>query len=270
MKKIVFFIAIVLICGICLSSCNSTNNDLTQGNTGEQTKVHESDKIEVKEIFLSKSELCLGLGESSILIATKSPSNAPGELIWSSQNPEIASVDNSGNVTGVTEGETVIKVEADNGIVAVCNVTVKQKTGSITGNITYKYNNYVGNKPDTGADVLLISAKVTSIPDQVVVGMYIGIDENDGIYVTNVDGTGTYTLENIPVGEYYIVVVSANTSNFSRGSWYDWGLEVYNMLSDEGKKSADIFAQTNKVESSKITIEENKTITFSYDFGVSS
>ena len=122
MKKISFIMVIVLVCGICLSACNASGNEPTEDANLEQPTTQESSKIEVKDIFLSKAELSLGLGESSTLIATKSPGNAPSELVWSSQNPEIASVDNNGTVMGVAEGDTVIKVEADNGIIAVCNV----------------------------------------------------------------------------------------------------------------------------------------------------
>lgn len=270
MKKISFIMIIVLVCGICLSACNASGNEPTEDANLEQPTTQESSKIEVKDIFLSKAELSLGIGESSTLIATKSPGNAPSELVWSSQNPAIASVDNNGTVTGVAEGDTVIKVEADNGIIAVCNVTIKQKTGAVTGNITYKYNDYVGNKPDTGAVVYLIATNTTSLPDTVAGFFYNDKDDNDGIYTTKVDGTGTYTFENIPIGEYYIIVGSYNVSNFSRGSGLDFGYEVYKMFSANGQELANLQAQTGKVTSSKITITADKTVTFSHDFGVSS
>jgi len=241
-------------------SSNPTNNV----NPGQQTEK----KPEINNIFLSKSELTLGIGETANLIATVSPGNVEMTLTWSSSDDSIAEVNNQGEVTAKSEGDAVIKVEAPNGVLAVCNVTVKIKTGSISGNVTYKYNNYVGNKPDTGTVVFLISKKVTSLPDSMGYGWTRDVDDYEGVYATEVDGSGNYILNDIPVGEYYIVLISENTNTGKQnaGAMY-WG-PVYNMFSEEGKERADSQAFMSKIEYESVTISEGKTTSFSHDFGI--
>ena len=221
---------------------------------------------EVNNIFLSKSELTLGIGETTSLIATVSPGNVETTLTWSSSDSSIAEVDDQGRVTAKAEGDAVIKVEAPNGVLSVCNVTVKIKTGSVTGTVTYKYNDYVGNKPDTDAKVLLISKSVTSLPDSVALGLISSLP--DGCYGTKVDGSGKYQFDNIPVGDYYIVIISKNTNSGSENGSLYWGFSVYNMFSKDAQETANNTCWLHKIKSTSITVKEGQTSTFSHDFGI--
>ena len=276
------FSAILALCLVLalFVACDSSDssdptNNVNQGQQSEKENEKETEKEtekkpEVNNIFLSKSELTLGVGETFHLIATVSPGNVETTLTWSSSDDSIAEVSDQGEVTAKSEGDAVIKVEAPNGVLAVCNVTVKIKTGSISGNVTYKYNNYVGNKPDTGTVVFLISKGVTSLPDSMGSGSTWEVDdcECEGVYATEVDGSGNYILNDIPVGEYYIVLISKNTNTGKQnaGAMY-WG-PVYNMFSDEGKERADSQAFLSKIEYESVTISEGKTTSFSHDFGI--
>ena len=58
------------------------------------------------------------------LHATLQPSDANPTLTWESGNTDIARVDQSGNVTGVSPGTTTITATSDNGLTASCTVTV--------------------------------------------------------------------------------------------------------------------------------------------------
>ena len=278
MKKFLPCLAIVLFFCMCFVSCDTLSNigiydeNQTPSNSENQTQSNSENqtqsKIEVNNIILSKSEILLGIGETASLIATISPSNAKNTLTWSSSNSEVASVDNNGIITAISGGNAVIKVEADNGILAVCNVEVRIKTGSVTGNVTYKYNNYVGNKPDTNSTVFLISKNVTSLPDSMAWGWTFGLENYDGVYATEVDGSGNYIFNNIPVGDYYIVIISENTnSGFSSGKIF-WGASVYNMFSEEAKENADSTCRMHKIKSSSVKVQDEKTTTFSHDFGI--
>lgn len=281
MKRTCSIIIVILILCICFTSCDASNDSQiheTQNNEAQTESKHEEQttekeeqtlaKIEVNNIFLSKSELTLGVGETASLIATISPSNAENTLTWSSSNDDVASVDDNGTISAKSAGDVVIKVEADNGILAVCTVTVKVKTGSVTGNVTYKYNNYVGNKPDTGTEVILVSTSITSLPDHIAAVVKMN-SLPEGCFYTKVDGSGNYTINNVPVGEYYIVLLSANT-NENRNSvsgYLSWG-KVYGMFSKEGQESALVMARIYKTRTSKITVYEDQTTTYSYDFGI--
>ena len=250
-------------------ACDSSDssNPAYNVNQGQQTEKETEKSPEVNNIFLSKSELTLGTGETANLIATIFPGNVETTLTWSSSDDSIAEVSNQGKVTAKSEGDAVIKVEAPNGVLAVCNVTVKIKTGKVTGTVTYKYNNYVGNKADTGALVILVSKSVTSLPDSLGLGLISGLPE--GCYGKKVDGSGNYTFDNVPIGEYYLIIVSKNTNeNMDRVTGYgSWG-GAYSLFSDKGKENALLNAKVYKTRTTSITVSDGQTTTYSYDFGI--
>lgn len=79
----------------------------------------------VTGISLNKQVLNLRVSQSEKLIASITPESAAGQkLTWRSSNPEIASVDDTGNVTAWALGTALITVTAQNGLAAECSVTV--------------------------------------------------------------------------------------------------------------------------------------------------
>ena len=85
--------------------------------------------ISVESVSLDVQQLELNIGETYTLQATVLPENATDKGIkWSSDDSEIATVDESGLVTAVSLGETVITVITDDGSkTASCMLTVSQK-----------------------------------------------------------------------------------------------------------------------------------------------
>jgi len=83
-------------------------------------------------------------------------------------------------------------------IVVLFSIVSCSKPGSINGNVFWKYNDYVGNKPDSGATITIYS-----------------LDENpkDSVYTTTTDINGNYKIENIAPGEYFFVANSKNTKS---------------------------------------------------------
>ena len=68
-------------------------------------------KKEVTGVMLNKSSLNLGVGGSEVLSATVLPADATNKQVtWLSSTPSIATVSQSGVVTGVKEGTTQISV----------------------------------------------------------------------------------------------------------------------------------------------------------------
>lgn len=93
----------------------------------------EEDLISVTYLTLNKNNMTLLVTESETLIATITPTTATlKELVWSSSNPSIAKVDENGEVTGISMGETVITCSTADGsnLKATCNVTVKPTTAT--------------------------------------------------------------------------------------------------------------------------------------------
>lgn len=76
-------------------------------------------------------------------------------------------------------------------------VSCKPKYGSVTGNVFWKYNDFVGNKPDAGATVNIISKKDTSI--------YRYID-------AKCDIDGNFNFEQLEIGEYLLIISSKNVT----------------------------------------------------------
>lgn len=81
--------------------------------------------ISVKSITLDKTTLTLEAGCTEYVYATILPLEANNWFAhWWSENPQIASVDKDGNITGVSEGATIIYAMAGMQV-ATCEVTVK-------------------------------------------------------------------------------------------------------------------------------------------------
>ncbi len=79
----------------------------------------------------------LYVGEKYKLTARVYPSGAETGLLWRSSNSSVASVSSSGNITGNMKGTAVITVTTTEGnCSAQCQVTVKEKPGDGTGDIT--------------------------------------------------------------------------------------------------------------------------------------
>lgn len=83
-------------------------------------------------------------------------------------------------------------------LLVVLFASCKPKVGSVSGNVFWKYNKYVGNKPDAGSSVELFSDKDTTLR-----------------FTAKADVAGNFKIENVPVGNYLLLVVSENTNDQS-------------------------------------------------------
>ena len=88
----------------------------------------EPEEIKVESIALNIQDITLEVGETTTLQATITPDNATNKNIsWSSENENIASVDDNGEVTAQGAGETTIIVTTEDGKkTATCIVTVTE------------------------------------------------------------------------------------------------------------------------------------------------
>lgn len=90
-------------------------------------KVHVSNTTHlVKEIELNETELTLAVGETFQLTAAIKPSYANNKnVVWSSKNEQVATVNETGLVTAIAGGGTRIFASSeDGGAVSVCNLRV--------------------------------------------------------------------------------------------------------------------------------------------------
>ena len=119
--------------------------------------------ISVTGVTLNKTALNLVTGASESLIATISPSNATNKnMEWTSSNTNVATVDTTGKVIGVSSGSATITVKTKDGAkVATCNVTVKNPVISanenkLIGEDRYKTAIKVSNRGWSKSDNVVI------------------------------------------------------------------------------------------------------------------
>lgn len=126
-----------------------------------------NDNVVATGIALNKTSLSIDINETYQLVATLKPANTTvRKLIWTSSNEKVATVDQNGLVTGITNGEATIMVTSSDGkAIAKSIVTVKKaatptpkpsttKVTSVSLGIANQTSKYVG-------DQLQLSAVVT-------------------------------------------------------------------------------------------------------------
>ncbi len=96
--------------------------------------VKQADK-HVTSISLSSDSLTMDVGGKAVLTATLQPSDASvREVGWTSDNSNVVTVDQNGNVKAVSPGKAKITATSvDGGHKAVCNVTVWEADILVTG-----------------------------------------------------------------------------------------------------------------------------------------
>ena len=101
------------------------------------------DDVDVTGISLNKPSTSIEEGKTETLTATISPAEATDKSVtWTSSDPSVATVDESGVVTAVAVGNATITAEASNGLTATCTVTVTaavQLSSLNAGGATIKY-----------------------------------------------------------------------------------------------------------------------------------
>ena len=81
--------------------------------------------IPVETITFDQASITIEEGQTARILFTITPTNATEKLVWSSGDYAVASVDNTGLVTAVREGQTMIKAaNTDGSKFSMCQVTV--------------------------------------------------------------------------------------------------------------------------------------------------
>ena len=90
----------------------------------EQASEIETKPIEASAIYTANT-MSINIGETVQLPAIFEPENTSYKTVrWYSANPNIANVNESGLVTGVSDGTTIIYLETLNGLKTGCTLTV--------------------------------------------------------------------------------------------------------------------------------------------------
>ena len=157
----------------------------------------DNDKVLVEAITISPSNISLKAGEKRTLSKSCTPSNASRQSVsWHSTDSDIASVDNQGTVTGVSEGTTEIYcVSEDGGNIESnrCTVEVTANSDITATKIPNKAMKYVPysymlqNSSQLSRNTSNYQLKSGSLPE----GMDI---KSDGELYGVPEQTGTFTF----------------------------------------------------------------------------
>lgn len=180
-------------------------------------------KNAVEGVSLNKTTLTLEIGQSDVLVASIVPTDAEiTSCTWTSSNPTIVNVDNSGIVTAIASGTAVVKVSTvDGNKEASCVVTVNKKVVSVTQVSLNKNSSAL----QVGETEQLIATVIPSNADDVRLNW---VSSNTSI--ATVSSTGLVTA--VSAGNVVIDVISV----------------------DGNKKATCNFTITNKV------VEKNKEL----------
>lgn len=141
----------------------------------------------------------------------------------------------------------------------------KEHTGTMSGLISWKYNNFVGNRGDTGAKIFAVNLETHEATDSL-------IDMNapqgtNGIWISTADGNGNYKIDKIPCGNYAVFIVSNNTNgNYPEYKTLDSVISQKEWITIETINNK-AFIRSVKYYNN-IQINENEETTLSYDFGL--
>lgn len=145
----------------------------------------------VSGVTLNQNSLNLKPGDTATLVATVAPDDADDKTVtWASDNPEVATVSQSGVVTAVAEGDTSATISATVGsFTATCTVTVAK------ANLTIENPNLTLTPVALGTDLPVLPATILakSAAGDVVECNVTWIDTSN--YDKNV--AGTYVINGV-------------------------------------------------------------------------
>jgi hypothetical protein len=161
--------------------------------------------------------------------------------------------------------------------------------GSVSGVITWQYNEYVGTKGDSEANVALFPSPMrVKVDDSDVPALSLAVgtgspnadlQQKYGMVVGRCDGNGDITLDNVPAGHYAALIVSAKTRRDFNEPLMDVEIQLLSWIfaDDQGRDDfiGNIAARTNLMSGillqkwafEFVTVTPGETAHFSHDFG---
>lgn len=183
----------------------------TDDGLADEKAIIQSWATEVTDITLNQSAITISGATTSQLVATTTP--AGGMVTWSSSNPSVANVSNSGLVTGVSNG-TVTITASSGGKRATCTATVtgfatltgisavytQTRTIYDTDNLSDLVNDLVVTASyDNGTTATLTDSQYTlsgilEEGNSTIVASYGGFTASFAVRVSHLDTTLIYSL----------------------------------------------------------------------------
>ncbi|AJG98877.1 hypothetical protein LF65_02291 [Clostridium beijerinckii] len=191
--------------GVCTITATTTDGS----NLSASCTVNVTNPI-VPTITLNKTSDSLVIEQTDNLVATTTPAGV--QVTWKSSDESVATVDSTGKVTALKEGQAVITATTADGLTATCAVTVTPKTAEPTNpdpdptdsedivNIAHAKGDNTNN---AGGDVTIIfhgaaDTTLSVVKTADVKEVWVGDNFTYTIVVTN---TGTKTAKAVIVND---------------------------------------------------------------------
>ena len=213
--------------------------------------------FELPNISLNKQELIMDIGDTETLSATVIPEKPDKyyHINWLSSNPDVASVDDEGNVTANSKGKTEIAAFVTPDKKALCEVTVIPKATSIKINktlTTLERGTTIGLKviitpSDARNDVTWQSddPSIAIVDDQgIVTGISVGTTL---IKATTNDGTNlmAFCIVNVTPKQVKSIIIDKDEMTLERGESAQLSVTVYPQDADDS--SVEWSSENNEV-----------------------
>ena len=177
----------------------------------EHEKLTTTCEVTVKDIPLSglkitPSETRLKIGQITTLKVSYEPVTVTQKAVrWSTNNATIVSVDENGNIKGITKGQAIITVtsKADESITATCHVTVDSATATDDS----VFANIVVAPTPFDSQIRIINNKLC--------GVYALFNAQGVVIISGAleNAETTINTTTLPTGMYFLHLASRNGAN---------------------------------------------------------
>ena len=187
------------------------------GTLSHTLTVKQAGRIAVTSIELDKTSLSLVVGDEVTLGATVKPDDATNKaVVWSSSDDGVATVDDSGKVSALKEGNAIITAMAE-GKKATCSVSVESRVPTL--NTTSNTTCFIITKE--GLYRIACGTLVSNGANKAFV-LWNENGEND---IINVSLDGNYVYFKKSVYEKGNAVISIAKDNEILMSWHIWSTD---------------------------------------------
>ena len=202
----------------------------------------EPEVVKVSGISLNPDiDLKIEEGSSYTIKATVAPSNATNSSVkWVSSSPDVATVDDNGNVTAIKAGSTTITCTAvdGSGVSASCPVTVKAKSTTNPSETektkyTYRVSTDLNYGPFNGGDLIGTNIYTNASLDKVVVEVSNNNIQYNTVFVNKEKGYYCFShcarkkgvcrvtiyIDNVKMDSWDVIVTSDDKNWATYESW---------------------------------------------------
>ncbi len=216
--------------GVCFVTVTSRQNPNVSRNIVVTVKENSSSETAVQSIQLSKYDINLGVGGKAISIVTMLPTTANDQSeLWTTSNPNVATVDEQGWITGLNPGSCIVTVQSRSNPKVFAEIRVTVVGSSQTGGQTSENTRVTGISLSKNAMSLSVGGTdisyVTMTPANAANKEEIWISSNPNVatvdkygYVTGVsEGNCVITVrsEDNPNVKATVSVVVSGTNAYS-------------------------------------------------------